>query len=618
VKLLLRLAVLFACASGVAAAKSFELVNLRQDVYFLGDGSVRVVDSRTYDFNGSFSFAQTTIEPRDGGSVRFEGATATDGKPAPASSVQGNTLRLDFSARDEQRSFQFAYTLRGDLDVANDVVQFDRQLLTSRNPAVSNYTVVLHAPAPNPQPFRVFVFTGNSRVGTLTFNDRAGTATMNLSRVSEDEFVRVRAFLPTAQFPTAANTIAKDAFGGWLEEIARDTQGFRDASRAALERGGFAPPPPPPPAWLLFLPFVSVIFIGANIVLAYQRYGREPVTEEVGRYYREPAEDIPPSMVPYVMTQTSPGKSAIGRAVGATLLDFARRGHVKLERTRTSGFFGIGAQDVTSFAIATPPDRAQVTPFEAQLWNTLVDARGVDNAVTPTELKNAFTSRPSLAQTLADMPRQTYEAVHGPLLDAQMGAKGAPWTVAAFLAGAASLFGGFFLIQWLTSVAVGLMIAGALNILAGVIGSVALPRWNADKLLNAKRWAAYRNFLTDFSAMNTAPAEHLKLWDYHFVYASALGVAQSYLHNVKRLAEAHPDYYFTPTWIGYYAAGNLGAATGAAGVADSLTALNSLSSIATNLTQLENSLNPSSNSSGGGFGGGSFGGSGGGGSSSAG
>ncbi len=616
------LALLLWMIPGVAAAKSFSLVNLTHDLYFLGDGSIRVVDTRTYDFQGSYSFARIAIEPRSSGgsgnaSVRFEQAVATDGKPAPASSVENNTLRLDFSASDEQRSFSFAYTIQGDLDVANDVAQFDRQLLTSSHNLVKNYTVILHAPAPNPKPFRVFVFTGRSRIGTLAFNDAAGTATIKLPEVSEDEFVRVRAFMPTSQFPTAVNTVAKDAFNGWLADIKRDTQGFRDASSAALQNGGFAEPPPPPPTWLLFLPFVSVIFIGANIWTVYQRFGKEPATLEVGRYYREPAEDIPPSAVPYILTQNSPGAQALGKAVGATLLDFARRGYLKLERQHSSGFLGLGAKDETCFALTNRPDFNLLSAFEAQLWSALNGARGSDNVVTPTELKLYFQSRPELGKSLSALPRDGYEAVHGPLLDIASSSKGTPWTIAAFGAGALSLFGGFFLLGTLTGVGVGLMVAGVLNILAGVIASIALPRWNADKLLNAKRWGAYKNFLTDFSAMKDAPAEHLKLWDYHFVYASALGVAAAYLQNIKRLAQEYPNDYYTPTWIGYYAGGGLGG--NIASVTDSLTALSSLSAISSNLSNLESAFNPSSDSgSGGGFGGGSFGGSGGGGGDSAG
>jgi uncharacterized membrane protein len=605
-------------SSGVAQAKSFSLQSLTHDVYFQPDGSVRIVESPVYDFDGSFSFARIEVEPRGNGTVRFEQAVSTDGKPAPVSSVDGNAIRIGFQAQNETRGFRFAYTLFGDLDVANDVVQFDRQLLTGSHAETRNYTIRLHAPTANPDPFRVFIFTGRSRIGTLTFN--GGVATIQLPVVSEDEFVRVRAFLPTSQFPQAQKTALKDGFAGWLEEVRRETQGFRDASREALDRGGFAPPPPPPPAWLLALPFASVIFIAWSIFTVYQRYGREPQTEEVGRYYREPAEDIPPSAVPYLLTQNNPGSSVLGKAVGATLLDFARRGIVKLEKHRTSGFLGIGAKDETAFSLSERPNLSELTPFERQLYSILNSARGGDETVTPDELRTGFRSNPSLSQAISSLPRDWYESTHGELLDSSASSKTSPWTFGAFIAGAASLFGGFFLLESLTPVGVGLMIAGVLNILLGVVASVALPRWKPDKLLNAKRWSAYKNFLTDFSAMNQAPAEHLKLWDYHFVYASALGVSQKYLENVKRLAEAHPNYYYSPVWIPYYG-GITGPGIGnnITGLADQLAAINSLSSIATNLSSLESALNPSSSGSSGGFGGGSSGGSsGGGGSSSAG
>ncbi len=624
VKPILRLlALLILFGSPVAVAKSYSFTSLTHDLYFLPDGTVRVVDTRTYDFNGSYSFAKINIEPRTNGTVRFEQAVATDGKPAPVSSVDGNTLRLDFRAQNETRGFRFAYTVTGDLDVANDVVQFDRQLLTGTHTAVGNYTIRLHAPKPNPEPFRVFIFTGNSRIGTLTFDTPGGLATVKLPTVSDGEFVRVRAFMPTAQFPEAQKTVLKNQFAGWLAEIGRDTQGFRDASRTAIANGngGFAPPPPGPPAWLLFVPFLSVIFIGANIFTAYQRYGREPHTEDVGRYYREPAEQIPPSAVPFLMTQNSPGINALGKAVGSTLLDFARRDFIRLTKQHSSGFLGIGAKDETCFELMQRPNLAELTPFEQQLWSVLSSASGSDNTVTPDELRSEFRGNTSLGQVLSALPKTWYESTHGELLDSGAAQKTSGWTFGAFAAGVLSLGGGFFLLNSLTPVGVGLMVAGVLNILAGVVAGVALPRWNPDKLLNAKRWTAYKNFLTDFSAMNQAPAEHLKLWDYHFVYASALGVAQAYLQNVKRLAEAHPEFYYTPAWIGYYGgygSSGLGDVGQVSGLADQLTALNSLSSITSNLSNLESALNPSSSGSSGGFGGGSFGGGGGGGGDSAG
>ncbi|NJK43826.1 MAG: hypothetical protein HC933_05665 [Pleurocapsa sp. SU_196_0] len=83
------------------------------------------------------------------------------------------------------------------------------QLLTGSHAETRNYTIRLHAPAANPDPFRVFIFTGRSRIGTLTFS--GSVATIQLPVVSEDEFVRVRAFLPTSQFPQAQKLRSRTA-----------------------------------------------------------------------------------------------------------------------------------------------------------------------------------------------------------------------------------------------------------------------------------------------------------------------------------------------------------------------------------------------------------------------
>ena len=88
---------------------------------------------------------------------------------------------------------------------------------------------------------------------------------------------------------------------------------------------------------------------------AYSRYGREPKTEEVGRYYREPAEEIPPGLVPYVLTQADPGQSMLGRMISATLLDFARRGSVELIQQQNQSLFGLFKGSETHFKLVAPP-----------------------------------------------------------------------------------------------------------------------------------------------------------------------------------------------------------------------------------------------------------------------
>jgi len=62
----------------LAWGKSYSLEHVEQDVYLQADGLVRVVDVRTWRFDGAFREVFLEIDPRQGGAVRFEEARALD------------------------------------------------------------------------------------------------------------------------------------------------------------------------------------------------------------------------------------------------------------------------------------------------------------------------------------------------------------------------------------------------------------------------------------------------------------------------------------------------------------------------------------------------------------
>jgi uncharacterized membrane protein len=592
-----------------AAAKSFSFSSIEQDVYFQADGRVRVIDTRTYNFDGDFSKAYLTVDSR--GEVQFEGVQALDGKPFFGSSIDGNTLRWSYEASNESRTFRIVYTMNAELELAEDGAKFDRKILEPEHEAVDKYTVRLHAPNGSPDPFKVFIFSRYATLGSLSFDDPRGIATIQMQNIAEDEWVRTFVLLPAAQFLNRPQTGKQ--LDAWLAGLKLETAAFRNASAQAVARGGFAPPPPPLPAWILALPFVGVLFLGGNIYQTYQKYGREPNTPEVGKYYREPAENIPPGVVPYVQSILDPGSNALGRAISATLLDFTRRGFLELGKAMTPGFLGMGAKEETHFEIKKRPQSGELSDFEEEVWNILNRARGFDNIITQAELRHYFSSASGSLSSLGQLPRQWYENTHGALLDNSNSNKTNLWTFTTFGVGIVLIVLGVALLaNNQDGLGAATLFSGFLAILAGILAATSLTRWNADKLYNAKRWGAYRNFLTDFSQLETAPAEHLKLWDYHFVYASALGVAQPFLKNIRTLAERYPQYYHPPYWIpsSYY-----GGVGNVADLSSQLAAVNSLSTLSANLSSLESALS-SSTGTGGGFSGSSSGGSSGGGGSS--
>jgi uncharacterized membrane protein len=613
-------------ALNVASAKSFRFDSITQDVYLQANGTVRVEDVRVFRFEvdsgENFKRAFLEIIPNDGGNVAFQGVDVLDGKPGGSYTVDGNKITWGSPAQNETRKFRVRYTLTNELEVAKDAALFDRRTLEDTHKPVGVYTVRVHAPANSPERFKVFIFTDNSRIGTLNFDAGKRVATTVLKSVSEDEAVRLRVILAGKIF--SSRTIQDNRYEQWMGITRSETRDFRDASRKIIENsnsaqnnGGFftAPPPPPINGWFILAPWGVLAALSSGLLGVYERFGREPKVQDIGKYFREPAEQIPPGVVPFVLTQSDPGVGAAGTAISATILDLARRGHLEFVKARNEGFFGLGASDETHYRLVKPLTAQEGTTFERELYRILDACATGDQTVTPEALKSYFQSSSTRLSNWVAQPRAWYEEKFGDLLDPS-GGKGWALVIPAVLLGGASIFGGFVLVGSLerAEVGVSVMFAGILLVLGAIFTGSSLAKWNPEKLLNARKWLAYRNFLADFSQMETAPSEHYKLWDYHFCYAAALGVADKYLANIGKLMERDPTRFGHAPWIMYgHGYGNPG--SNLSDLQNMIQNVNSLTQITQNLSNLERSLD-SSSSSGGGFGGSSMGGSSGGGGSS--
>ncbi len=599
--------------AGAAAAQSFSLQDVLQEVFIGSDGTVRVEDTRSLVLNGDFSDRVEkgntyfiNVEPNQGGSVTFESLEALDGGLPVQAKISGNEIAWKVRGANETRTFRFSYTLTDEFEVATDVARLRREFLEVPHEPIRNYTQIIHPPAPSPEQFKVFVFTGSGRIGTLDFAPDFSEAMVKLDELATDEQLGTVLLLDASLFNF--QTINRPMEQQWLNELSDQTSGFRRESAQILRDAGRGPPPAPPsPVWA-GLVWAGVVAAGLWVFRSYQRHGREPDIPEVGPYYREPAEDIPPAAVPFVLSQSDPGLKAASPAIAATLLDFARRGYLTLESTTTSGFLGLGSSETVRYHLAKQPDN--LTPFEADLWKAFKGAAR-QGTFAAEDLKRYFEKRPSFGQKWVAKPRAWYESTHGSLLDSASNV--AVFTVppVCFVLAAGAGFGAFSVNDTSGLLTLSLFAGAVLLAIFGVVAAVSLRRWDADKLLNAKRWEAYRKFLSDFSLMRESPAEHYKLWDYHFVYATALGVSKQYLKNLQKLMSAEPDKFVTPVWLyGYGSPGGLGRIPTPGDLETLSRSLNTLSQIETNLGNLNSALSPQTKTgggfSGGGFGGGGF------------
>jgi uncharacterized membrane protein len=173
---------------------------------------------------------------------------------------------------------------------------------------------------------------------------------------------------------------------------------------------------------------------------------------------------------------------------------------------------------------------------------------------------------------------------------------------------------GMVIAAFVPSAAVGVVFAafGALPVGMVLIflSLKGLSRRTPEAALEVKRWAAFRRFMEDFSAMKDAGPNVLALWESYLVYATALGVAEKLIENLKLVAADLGQTAPHPTWFRSASGGGAGLTPAGLG------SLEALSRSFQNFQSLSRALSSSSSSGGGSSGGG--GGGGGGGSSRAG
>lgn len=598
-------------AHGPADAKSYRHPSLRQTVTVLPDGSLDVLDVREYRFDGEYRNAYLTVEPIPGGSVDFAGVAASDGKaPLENIRIEGNTLRWQYRAKNETREFTIRYRLRGEVEKSSDAALIDRRFLEDEHAPVDLYELSFELGGPADL-FKVFIVTQMGRVGELEVQPEEGRSTMVVEALRRDEWVRARVLFDEARVP-ALPGIDEPRYETWLHDTSVETRGYRESTREALARSRGAdlqPRKPLPTAVAPFLAALSGLFCFWTF-RTWKNKGTEPVVADVGPYFREPAEDIPPAVVPYVLEQMTSGAAYGSQAFGATLLDFARRGYLRIEEREKPSFLGLGGGREVDFILAKAPASGELKPFEAEVWQLLDRARAQDDRVTPKEMEKFFKGSPLWMTQWGSTLREWYESAKGPLLVGHHNL----WMFLSIMGGILLMVGlimaGVFSnnrVVFITAI-----LSGVTAGLFGIVCGAAMPRWRPEALSNARKWKAYQKFLGDFSAMSEAPAEHYRLWDYHFIYATALGVSKKYLANLKKLMAAEPDRFATPAWI--MAGGDPLHAAGAASRVEALQA--NLAALEANLSALESALTTST-SSGGGFSGGGSGGSSGGGSSGA-
>jgi uncharacterized membrane protein len=605
-----------------ASEKTFYHPEIEIVYTLLPDGSADVEEIRSFDFKGSFSWAE--LEKKTDGNygrygVEFLGVwdDITGAKLASALSTTGTSEKIKwyYSASDEIKKFRIRYRITGAVQRYGDAAQFYWKALGDRHMYTGKVNITVIPPQKSPGLFKVFVHS-SARPGNLLIPDTGEKAEISQMNIPANTFLEIRALLDPDIFPDAPMRRGQ-THASLLEDEKRITEEWRQAEQRRIDRA--AKRINQVKNGIIVSGIFAVCFIGIYIWV-FIKYGSEPKIDYDNKYEREPPHRLPPCVLPAILSQSRAAVEKMSMGFAATLLEAARLGYLEIgeEEKKLLLFKNSylvytltekGTRLLENGLLELPEGERSLIPFEKEVLDTVFNSAGDGRTVTSREIEKWASKKAGtktkyyeFIKTRAKSLRDDFERDHFKIDDDRSEKAKNRWIWFSLASGI--IFIAAFVLGNRNPV---FMIFGPFVFLVGSLISIPLARRSVEAAVEYNKWEAFKRFMTDFSAMKDAGPSLLPMWEEYLVYAAALGVADKLLSNLKLVASEYNTAVPAAVWFHPGSAESLGT-----GQLDSMAAFESLSSSISNMQNLSSALS-SSSSGGGGFSGGGGGGGGGGG-----
>jgi uncharacterized membrane protein len=578
--------------------KSYFYPQIKTDIYFTSDGNARVRQERTYQFDGSYSWAFVDLKKQGANDIVLnQVAEQTDTgwavlEPEVTDNSKSLYIKWAYSAQDESKTFLLDYTITGAVKRYQDVAEFYWKAIEDQHEQIANNTIELFLPDTSPGLFKVYIHS-QTRPGTLYFNDRKDNAVIRQDNIPENSFVEVRMLTSPLIFSNVEIISEKQ-----YEKILQQEK--RNFLVSSIKKFIFIP------LGLLLVIIVPIILF----IIFYFRYGREPDIPYIGMYEHEPPRKAPPITLPAILHQ-KPEKTTINQsifqAMFAGLLDLCTKGIISVQEVKDK-------KSHYQFTLEKPDKVRELEPINQEIVKFFFEEVGNSRViVTDKDLKDYAikhsTTLQAFLQNLFNQGREWWGKTLGiKLLDQDSQAaynKYILFILCSILIGDILLGIGLTALFGIEQPPAFIIpiISGIFIFIIFVFVGRSILRWSAPAYQEQKRWQNFRRFLSDFSAIQQAPITLLPIWEHYFVYAVVLGVAQKFLKNITNLAMEQNTALIMPIWFV--------SASGPKSINTFAESMSSFESFTSNFTGMMNSFS-SSVATGGGFSGGGGGGGGGG------
>ena len=518
-------AVFAGLTAGPAAAKDFSIPSVTIDATVRPNGDLRVHETRTLSFSGSFSFVYWDLSTKgsdgidvtaasgpevDGtGSVPYELTDDPWARTPGTYYVSGSDpvrVQLFFSVSDSAAQFSVDYTARGAAKRWDDIAELYWQFVGDQATVAADYVrVTVHLPA-GVSSDEVRAWAHGPLWGNVSIEPDASVV-MTVDPLPAGTFVEGRILFPaTALTATAKSPGAREAL-----VLAEEQKLADEANRGRLwarvkviawSAVGFG------------FPLLALVLV----IALYVKYGREPKTQFQAQYLRDiPEPSLPPALVGFIWRMGSVDRDD----ATATLLDLVDRKVLDIERVVVHKERFLGKDETTTYQLTLHDERLdELLPYERHLLKFLFHQIAESPTLVLSELKGlAKAHRTEFAKGYRKFTEMVgNEGERRKYLDAKADrmafAGAALGFVGAVAAGAAAIFGGglwFFL-------------AIPVCVVLIYVSRTIKRRSQAAAELYAQ-YAALKRYLKDFGRLQEKPPDAVVLWEQFLVYAVVFGIA---------------------------------------------------------------------------------------------
>jgi uncharacterized membrane protein len=517
---------LAAAVPAYAAGRSyyFPQVLIEADVH--PDGSMSVVEERTYDFSGRYTGAWEYIFMKYGATVKdvlvSEQGEPYQQMPPGTQDIPGifytepgpdRSIHIDWSfvAADEQRTFTISYTVENAVLVHEDVAELYYQFIGDEWDERTAYAkVVLTLPAGAAAgELRVW---GHGPLQGNVFKEEDNKVVWEVEDLPRRTFLEGRVAFPMQLVPQATAHSGREGLPVILaeeEKWAAEANKNRLLSQIDVWGG-------------IIIVLAALIFY---LVLR-RRSLRHPQAYQ-GDYFRELPGDYSPAEAGnfFRLGRTAPEDFT------ATILDLARRGHLRLEAYQEKKGI-IRKRTYTDYRVHPGEGSDQLAAHETKVLKFIFESVAAQpgGSVTFNEIETYPRRQKKSAATFYQNWEQAVEKLvknrnfYGP----------AAW--AGIIAGLALLLAGtaLFFVKHIH-------ILASVSIFTGIllmIFTAKLKNLSPGGADHYAKWKAFRRFLLHFSEMERSTIPALEIWEYYLVYAVALGVGKEVM---KQLEMVYPQ-----------------------------------------------------------------------------